>query len=51
MAYTVFFRSNLVPATVNIYYELSGTDSPSYELYIYDVDELVDDILYVPATG
>lgn len=23
----------------------------SYELYIYDVDEILADVLYVPATG
>jgi len=50
-AYTVFFRNNLTGSTVNIYYQLGGVDMDSYQLFIYDVDELVDDVEYDPLLG
>ncbi|EAS00909.2 transmembrane protein, putative (macronuclear) [Tetrahymena thermophila SB210] len=53
MAYTVFFRKNLTVSSVPIYYQLSGVDMASYQLFIYDVDndQISADIPYDPLVG
>ncbi|KAL4482744.1 hypothetical protein ABPG73_021404 [Tetrahymena malaccensis] len=51
MAYTVFFRKNLTVNSVPIYYQLSGVDMASYQLFIYDVDGINADIPYNPLVG
>ncbi|KAL4499018.1 hypothetical protein ABPG72_016920 [Tetrahymena utriculariae] len=51
MAYTVFFRNNLTVSSVPIYYQLSGVDMASYQLFIYDVDGINADIPYDPLVG
>ena len=45
------FDKNMPDPKVSIFFQLAGIDKDSYELYIYDVDEIAPDVLYDPIVG